>query len=127
MGNAEVNLLVDILGLVMERGTVPSAEQLARLSSAEREEIIDWAGFVHSEAGDNNVLAGAAPEALRKLLPSDHYLHKWREGQKNRPYGRCGWGGEDDQCEDEGVCLRSTPWGEMSVCRTHLEAPIDGE
>lgn len=121
MSDPELNLLHDILGLVLER--VPPEADFQALSSAERQEIIDWAGFMHSEAGDNNVLAGAAPESLRGLLPPDHYLQKWREGQKNRPYGRCEWGGDDDQCEEDAVCSRDLDGFELNVCRTHLEAP----
>jgi hypothetical protein len=125
MSDTSTELLTDILSLVLEQP--PLLDELERLSIEERQEIIDWAGYVHAEAGDNNVSAGEAPACLLKLLPANHFYQGWREGQKNNPYGLCEWGGEDDQCSEDAVCLREVSGYEMSVCRMHLEAPDDSQ
>jgi len=124
MGQLNVPLLSDILGLVLEK--VPSHEELAKLSSEEVKEVVAWAGFVHAEAGDNNVLAGEAPACLLKLLPPEHYLHGWRQGQRNNEFGVCEWGSEDDMCPENAIGVWDTQLGEMNLCQKHAEAEADG-
>lgn len=62
--------------LVIEEPTpIPSLDDLTK---ADLEKIAKWAITCHYEASDNPCRARAAPKALRRLLPANHYLQRWR-------------------------------------------------
>ncbi len=56
------SILHDLLSLVMERP--PAAEDLAKLTRDQREEIRDWAGREHASASDNPVRRKPRPSVL---------------------------------------------------------------
>ena len=36
---------------------------------------------------------------------------------------QCGW----QECEEKAVVVRGTPWGDLYVCRAHVETPLFDE
>lgn len=72
----EHEITLDILLLVLED---QDDVDISNFSIEELKECQRWAGDVTFEASDNlDVKAGPAPLCLRKILPPNHYLQKWR-------------------------------------------------
>ena len=59
-------------------------EGLIKLTVPELKQVARWCATSMFEASDNPVRARCAPKCLRRLLPADHYLQRWRVPKRRR-------------------------------------------
>jgi len=76
-----VSLLVtrEVLSRVLKEDDMPSVEKTAYHWSAwDVEDVFNWASAFSAKEQGETVTVGPTPKALLKLLPEDHYLHRWQ-------------------------------------------------